>query len=49
MVHNGGVENDEELAARLHKELNGLNRRTGRAAAAAAVRPLRWTLISASN
>lgn len=30
-------ENDEELAARLHRELNGLKRRTGRGAAAAAL------------
>ena len=37
----GGMaeENDEELAARLHRELNGLNRRTGRAPPAAAGPP----------
>lgn len=42
MTDSDVIENDEELAARLHRELNGRNhRRTGRNAAATAVAPLR--------
>lgn len=41
------VENDEELAARLHRELNGLNRRAGRVAAVTVVGPVRRKRVKA--